>query len=136
MNVDLGWLVGSGVERVTYDETLQWLFTMTGQASLTVSCPWQILAEDCVALASGDHGQQYGLPSPIDAAAKATALLATRKIERARPHQVTADLTIELEGDITLRTFNDSSGYEAWHLVGLQGAEFIAQGGGNIVSLA
>ena len=137
MKVDFGWLIGSGVERVTYDgQTLQWLFSLTGQASLTVECPWQILAEGSVALASRDHGQEYGVPCPIDAAAKATALLANRKIGRAYPHQVTADLTLELEGEVVLRTFNDSTGLEAWQLVGPQGAQCIAQGGGNIVALA
>jgi len=137
MKVDLKWIIGSGVESVTYDEqAFRWLFTIDAQISLVVTCPWQILAEDCVALASGDHDQQYGQPAPIDAAAKATALLATRKIVRACPDQLTADLTIELEGEVVLRTFNDSSGFEAWHLVGAQGEQFIAQGGGNIVTFA
>jgi len=41
MKFDLGWLIGNNIERVTYDEqTLQWLFTIAGQASLTVACWW------------------------------------------------------------------------------------------------
>ena len=39
MKFDLGWLIGNDVERVTYDEqTLQCLFNIAGQASLTVAC--------------------------------------------------------------------------------------------------
>jgi len=67
MKIDLGWLIGSEVERLTYDEQrLQWLFTITRQASLAVACPWQVLAEDRVAPASSEHGQPYGLPPPGD----------------------------------------------------------------------
>ena len=134
MEPDLNWLIGSIIEKVRYDDqTQRWLFTISGQATLYVNCPWKLVSGAKVSLASRDHGQQYGLAYPIDATVKAMELMAGRKIGSVVPDKVTSDLTIKLEGDVILRTFNDSSGFEAWQLVGPQGAEFIAQGNGNIV---
>ncbi len=134
MKPDLNWLVGSVVERVEYDEQCRrWNFAIGEQTFLAVECHWQIITGDHVSLASGDHGQIYGRASSIDAAVEAMNLLAGRKIERVSFDEMSADLTIELEGAAAIRTFNDSTGFEAWHLIGPQGTRLIAQGGGNIV---
>ena len=59
MKPDLKWLVGSTIENVVYDDNTQrWLFDMTGGASLWVECPWKVISNARVSLASGDHGQQ------------------------------------------------------------------------------
>lgn len=137
MEPNLNWLIGSIIEQVEYDgQTQRWIFTVSGQSILYVNCPWKLISAAKVSLASGDHGQQYGLAHPIDVAVKALDFLAGRKIGSIIPDKVTSDLIINFEGDVILRTFSDSSGFEAWQLIGLQGAEYIAQGNGNIVVLS
>jgi len=137
MELDLSWIVGNVVERVQYDaQTRRWFFAISDQTMLAVDCSWKIILPRTVPLASGDHGQQYGLTSPIDAAGKAMELLARHKIRSIASDKLTSDLTINFEDDIILRTFNASSGFEAWQLTGPQGVEFIAQGNGNIVTLS
>jgi hypothetical protein len=137
MEPDLKWIIGSIIEQVEYDDqTQRWIFTVAGRSILYVNCPWKLISAATVSLASGDHGQQYGLAHPIDVAVKAMDFLAGRKIKSIVSDKVTSDLTINFEGDVILCTFSDSSGFEAWQLIGPQGAEFIAQGNGNIVVLS
>ena len=136
MKPNLDWLLRHVVERVSYnDESQQWFLVISDDIYLSVECPWQILTEQRVVLASGDHGQKYGLPAPIDASAKAMELLAGQAIRRISVDEVSADLYIEFDDAVTMRTFNDSSGYEAWNLTGPHGDRYIAQGGGNVVFL-
>jgi hypothetical protein len=136
MKPSLDWLLRHVVEGVTYsDESQQWFLVISDSVYLSIECPWQILTEQGVVLASGDHGQQYGLPAPIDASVRAKELLAGRAIRRVSLDEVSADLHIEFDGPLTIRTFNDSSGYEGWNLTGPQGERYIAQGGGNVVFL-
>ena len=135
MTEELAWMVGLEFSRVDLDEQSgQWWFPLGEGRGLAVTCPWQIIAEGRVVLASGDHGQQYGLPTPIDAPAKATQLLGGRKVGGVSLAEGSSELEVQLEGDAALRTFNDSSGYEGWRLTGPNGTWWIAQGGGNVSS--
>jgi len=127
---ELRWTVGlePGLVRRD-DETGQWWFPLGAVACLTTMCPWQIIAEGGVALASGDEGQWYGLSEPVDAAARATELLAGREVVDASLVEASSELEIELQGGIAIRTFNDSSGHEGWDLYGPDGAHWTQQGG-------
>jgi hypothetical protein len=60
------WLAAQQVESVSWSDPLPWLFSFSRGARLTVECPWRIIAEGHIAVSSEDHGQQYGLPAPID----------------------------------------------------------------------
>ena len=75
MEPDLKWILGRIIEQISYDDQTQsWVFMISGRATLSLNCSWKLIAGETVSLASGDHGQQYGLASPIDAVAKATKL--------------------------------------------------------------
>lgn len=124
---------GARVEAVTYDdESKGWLFAFRDHGGLRVDCPWQIFAKGELARAGGDHQQQYGLPTPIDAAEDATRHLAGRAVKDICVDSATADLSLRMRGDVTLRVVADSTGYEAWHLVAPDGREFIGRGDGLI----
>jgi len=56
-----------------------------------------------------------------------------RKIERIILDEASADLTIDFSGAVRMRTFNDSTGFEAWNLVWPDGTMLVAQGGGNVI---
>lgn len=94
--------------------------------------PWPMLAEGRVAVAGGDHGQQYGLPAPVDARAQATLLLGGRQVRGVSLAEGSSELEIRWEGGVALRTFNDSSGYEGWDLCGPGGGRWVCQGGGAV----
>lgn len=67
-------------------------------------------------LASGDYGQQSGLPAPIDTCAKAETFLLERRVTASRRPEGTADLLLEFEGQIQLYVIADTSAYEPWFL--------------------
>lgn len=125
-------LLGTAVERVEHDGH-RWLLHLSGSICLAIECHWQIIREGRVRLASGDHGQQYDLDSPIDAVAQAASLLDYRSVVLVYTDDASADIALTFDGDVCLRTFNDSSGFEAWNLSGPRGPMFTAQGGGNLV---
>ena len=135
MESEINSIVGRIIEKVEYDEqTKGWYFTISKGANLSVHCAWKLIKENKVELASGDHMQKYGLPQPINAAIKASDLLVGRKLRRIVPDKVTSDLSITFDGEISLRTFNEYTGFEAWDLVISPETEFIAQGRGKIIN--
>jgi len=135
MSGELDCMIGLVVGQPSFDDQGHcWNFPLGDDYSLAIPCPWQILAEDRVVLASGDHGQVYGLPAPVDAVEEASKRLSGRKVNSVSLASGSAELEVEVEGGATLRTFNDSSGYEGWQLMGPNGTRWVVQGGGNVVS--
>lgn len=49
------------------------------EASLAVDTPWRVMDEGKVVLTSRDHGQQFGLPAPVDVFSAAASLLQGRQ---------------------------------------------------------
>jgi hypothetical protein len=106
-----------------------------GEASvLTTDTLWRVLEGGRIAVTNEDDGQGFGLPEPVDASRRATALL-TGRVTAVTLSPVTADLALTFEGGATLELINTSSGYEAWTLVTHIGGmthELIALGGGAL----
>jgi hypothetical protein len=130
--LDLSWLVGQQIESVFWSDPLLWLFSFSGGARLTVECPWRIIAAGHIAVSSEDHGQQYGLPAPIDAAAVAREQLAAGAVTDVRLSADTLDLLITLGGGATLQIIPFSRGYEAWQIASPGTRQVVAGGGGRI----
>ncbi len=115
-----------------------WFFGFGAAATPSVHCLWRILAAGTIALCRDDDGQQFGLPSPVDAEARARQLLVGRRISELELAEVTSDLLIKFDGGNILQVINDSSGYEGWQATSRIGnvcREVIAQGGGNVAQL-
>jgi hypothetical protein len=121
------WLNGRVCTRVykNYPDNFTFEF---GAGSLAVDCLWRIITDGKVALTSRDHGQQFGLPAPVDAYAAVVSLLDGRQVAEVRLAESSADLVVEFKGGVRLEILTDSSGYEPWnfhapgvHLVGLGG---------------
>ncbi len=108
-----------------------WKFELGGRTTLDVRCPWRILEKGRIALGNADDGQQFGLPSPVDAKQEAQRLL-SHKITGVTVRENTADLTLELENGTSLEVFNSSSGYEGWECSSKSGLLLVAQGGGEL----
>jgi len=119
---------------VTFDEaTEQWIFDFEHKAMLTVASPWRIIVGGRIRLGWRDHGQPFGLPSPVNGVSEATKFLGGVEVKSASVAAETSDLVISFVSGCRLEVFNGSSGYEGWTLNAPGGERFVAQGGGDLV---
>ena len=119
-----------GIQRHEYS----WVFEFDDSIDLTAECPWRILSNEIV-FTDSDHGQQFGLPAPLDGQQEVVQRLCDRIVERAQIREVTGDLSIEFTGRVTLELLNLSGGYEAWQLSS-DGTLIVAQGGGKVLAFS
>lgn len=103
-----------------------------GAGALCVDCLWRLISAGRLVRTPLDHGQQFGLPAPVDAFAEARSLLDGRRIETVRLREETADLTLRFEGGIVLEVLSNSSGYEPWNF-NAPGIRLIGTGGGGMI---
>ena len=113
-------------------EPARWIFSFGDSLSVSVECPWRLIHKGSIAVSSDDHGQQFGLAAPIDAAAAATSLLAGSVVRHVEVQVGTADLFIDLDGGSRLEIIPFSSGYESWQVTSPAGRLTVAQGGGQL----
>ena len=131
-DIDLSWMVGRVIAEVSFHEPTLWSFIFGPEASIGVECLWRIVVHDRVVLTGEDHGQEFGLPTPVDATVKATELLSGRRVTSVELREATADIMIEFSGDLRLEVIPTSSAYEGWQLRDPSGVSYFAQGGGQI----
>ena len=131
-DIDLSWMVARSVSKISFQEPTPWTFDFGSEAHIGIECLWRIVEHGRVVLTSEDHGQQFGLPAPIDGVAKATQLFSDRRVRGVQLREGTADLLIEFIDDLRLEVIPDSSGYESWELHDPAGTSYYAQGGGQI----
>lgn len=108
---------------------------MVGGGSIALPIPWRIVTNGRIAFANGDDGQQFGLPAPVDGEAKANGLIASQSITSVSIDRQTADLVIHFGDAVRLDTFNNSCGYEGWHInlpPENDGMSVVALGGGEV----
>lgn len=124
--------IGQMIGNVSFDEeTNRWNFH-SDSFNISVDSPWRVQDKDRIIISSGDHGQVYGHPRPIDAAANLTNGIQNQRISSFQVDEVTSDLTITFENGVRLQTFRESTGYEAWHITLTGGTEFISVGPGKV----
>ena len=112
-----------------------WVFTLAGGGSIALPIPWRIVADGRIAFANQDVGQQFGLPAPVDGEARANDLIASLSITSLSIDTQTADLVIHFGDAVRLDAFNNSSGYEGWHIsLPLKEGRMsvVAMGGGDL----
>jgi len=128
---DFSWMVGRN-GTVTFSEPSFWSFDFGDSLGIRAECPWRLLERGSITVSGLDHGHQYGLPAPIDAATRATSLLAGLAVRRVQIGKGTADVIIDFEGDLRLEITPFSSGYESWQASVPGGKSVVAQGGGQL----
>jgi hypothetical protein len=132
--VGIEWLIGKTCTRVFEHYSGNFSFEFQ-PGVLRVDCLWRIVKDGKLHRTSLDHGQQFGLPAPLDAYAEAASMLLGHRVEAVRFRVETADLSLEFAGHIVLEVVADSSGYEPWNLEG-PGVYLIAVGGGGISDIS
>ena len=129
---DFSWMQGKAIAEVALNPPGQWSFSFGAGVGIGAECPWRLLKDGHVAVSSEDHAQKYGLPLPIDAAAVASELLASKAIVRVEVKQGTADLLLDFADGLRLEIIPFSSGYESWGATTPSGFQLVAQGGGQL----
>jgi hypothetical protein len=129
---DFSWMVGRTIIGVALNAPAQWSFSFGTGIGIGAECPWRLLKNGRVAISSEDHLQEYGLPTPLDAAVIATETLLSRPLVRVEVKEGTADLILEFTGVLRLEFFPMSSGYESWGVTTPYGYRVVAQGGGQL----
>jgi hypothetical protein len=132
--VSIEWLVEKKCTRVYEHYPRNFTFEF-GSGALAVDCLCRIVASGRLVLTSQDHGQRFGLPSPVDAYAEAESLLRDRCVAAVRLVAETNDLVIEFEDGSRLEVLAHSSGYELWNLTA-PGVHLAAVGGNGIADLS
>lgn len=108
-----------------------WVFVLDGNANLVVECLWRLVEGNRICLTSLDDGQQFGLPTPVDATKLISSRLTNAEIEAVVLREGTLDLQLKFSNGQCLEIIPDSSGYEAWKLLGAD-RQFVAIGGGDL----
>jgi hypothetical protein len=108
-----------------------WLFAFERDANLAVGCLWRLIEGNRIRLTSLDDGQQFGLPAPVDAAETINSRLGKAAIVKIDIQEGILDLQLTFDTGDILEIIPDSSGYEAWNLLGSD-QQFIAVGGGDL----
>ncbi len=135
MKLDIQWMVGRAIDGISFSAPETWWFRFSGGGTVRTESAWRIIIAGHIARTSEDHGQQFGLPAPIDAEAEVRSLLCARRIEAAEVREDTGDIVLRFESGERLEIIPLSSGYESWEVAAPSGARTIAQGGGVLVEL-
>jgi Family of unknown function (DUF6188) len=129
VDVRLDWILGRSIIDVSLAEPVPWRFRFSDSEGITVECLWRIISGGRLTRTSSDHGHQFGLPAPVDAAREATAALADRTVTEVHLRSGTGDLQLRFDADLVLEIIPDFSGYEAWQIYGPGGVCYGAHGG-------
>ena len=113
MNLDF--LKGRNCTEIIRHE-YSWQFVFGEGCSLTIECPWRVVAGGRIAIAQSDHQQNFGLPAPVDVPAEMSNLLSEAIIVDVTVAAESSDIRIDFDNGARLELFADSSGYESWQI--------------------
>lgn len=111
-----------------------WVIALEHDTQIMVECLWRVIEAGRVQRTSLDHGQQFGLAAPIDAAVEINRRLAGQLVRHAELCAGTLDFELHLDPGVILQVIPDSAGYESWRVSTSMG-QFIAVGGGELTTL-
>jgi hypothetical protein len=131
--VNFDWLLGRRCTDVIASGEHATSFVF-GDAAFYVETLWRISQDGELRRLSGDDGQRFGGPAPIDARRDAREWLTSRTVERVIVDVRRGDLSLQFGGGWLLEFITDS-GYEAWQLTA-PGRNVVAAAGGRVMDLS
>ena len=127
---ELAWLVGHRFQSIVRRE-YDWVVVFDNDASLVIACLWRLVECGRIRVTREDDGQQFGLPSPVDAASEINRRLAGIAVEAVELQEGLLDLELRFSTGHSLQVIPHSSGNEAWQ-ASSRNKQFIAVGGGEL----
>lgn len=127
---ELSWLVGCRCHEMTWRE-FDWVLEFDQKTGIVIECLWRLLENGRIRFTSEDHGHQFGLPAPVDAAAQFNFRVSGASVDAVELLSGTLDLTLRFSTRHVLQIVPDSAGYEAWQAYS-KNRQFIAVGGGDV----
>ena len=91
---ELVWLVGHRFQSLTRRE-YDWVVAFDKDASIVIDCLWRLVESGRIRFTSQDDGQQFGLPTPVDAAAEVNHRLAGASVEAVELRDGILDLDLQ-----------------------------------------
>jgi len=128
-NTDCELLIGHSLQSLAKRD-FSWFFVFGDSLSIVTESPWRFITAAGIFVTSEDHGHPFGLPAPVDAAAKVLSETAGQTILSAIIDPLIGDFAIHFSNHLLLQFLQLSCGYEAWRLYSA-GAETICMGGGG-----
>ena len=126
----LDWLRGRKFPRLEHRE-YDWVLVFDDKGVIVISCLWRLLERGHIRRTSSDHGQQFGLPAPVNVADETNRLLQSASIDSVTLKTSTLDIELGFSNGYVFQILPDSSGYESW-IAYNNTSEFIATGGGRL----
>jgi hypothetical protein len=130
MAPDLSWLIGRRLHSVSKKD-YTWFFVLDDQSHVASESSWRLLTER-VAVTSEDHGHQFGLPAPVDAADVVRESVGDSPVDRFELNDRTGDLGICFKNGVTLQFLTLSCGYEGWRIIHHNHEMIFCTGGGKL----
>ena len=117
---------------VSYDvDANSWNFVFDKNIGLYISGFWRLLKDDKIILVSLDHGQQFGLPKPVDLQELTTIKLTGKKLLSIDVKKDTFDLLLTFTERLKLEVFIASTGYETYNF-SINDNHYIGLGSGDL----
>ena len=127
-SIDLSWLVGRSVSSCSFSAPDFWMIALSGGGHVSTQSIWRLLTVGGMPVCSEDHGQQFGLPAPVDAAASAMSELSTAVIIEASINSSAPDLLLRFESGRALEVLATSTGFECWQVCSPSGLCTVVSG--------
>ena len=93
-----------------------WQFVFSDALSFQVECLWRLIVAGRIEVTGEDHGQQFGLPAPVDCVELLRRHIIGAAVTDVKVRAGTLDLSLEFETGAMLEIIPTSAGYEAWQL--------------------
>lgn len=132
MTKELTFTTKSLFDNVTFDKDGScWYFYFADKIFISSSGFWRLLTDDKIELVSLDHGQQFGLPKPLDLLEELTKRLAGKHLIKIEVIKDTYDLVLTLTEGHRLEIYISSSGYETYDF-SINNKRYVGLGSGGI----
>ena len=132
MTNELTFTTNSLFDNIVFDKDGDcWYFYFADNIFASSSGFWRLLIEGKIDLVSLDHGQQFGLPKPLDLVEELTNKLAGKRLTKIEVIKDTYDLVLTLTGGFRLEIYISSSGYETYDFA-VNNKRYIGLGSGDI----
>ena len=95
-------MVGDRVRVISFVEPESWFFKLVSGGTLRVETLWRIVRVGKIQATSADHGHRFGLPQPVDSAARAKLSLLDATVRQASIIQDTGDVVVDFDNDSRL----------------------------------